>query len=200
MLTTAIQWTELAICIYISPSIWISPQTPANPTHLGHHRTLSWASSAIKGFLLAIYFTHGSVYIWASLVAQMVKNLPAMQETRVQSLGWEDPLEESLTIHSSILVWRIHMDRGAWRATVHGVAKSWTWMSEWAQVCVYIYQSQSPNSSHPASPHHLHTYVLNACFPIPALQIAQVDPYCFSRFHIYTLTYLFTLSDLFHSV
>ena len=61
-----------------------------------------------------------------SLVAQMVKNLPAMQETRVQSLGWEDPLEESLTIHSSILVWRIHMDRGAWRATVHGVAKSWT--------------------------------------------------------------------------
>ena len=42
-------------------------------------------------------------YSWASLVAQMVKNLPAMWETWVQSLGWEDPLEESMAIHSSIL-------------------------------------------------------------------------------------------------
>ena len=58
-----------------------------------------------------------------SLVAQMVKNLPAMQETQVQSLGEEDPLEKELAIHSSILAWRIP-DRGAWRATVHGVTKS----------------------------------------------------------------------------
>ena len=43
----------------------------------------------------------------ASLVAQMVKNLPAMQETQVLSLGWEDPLEEGMTTHSSILAWRI---------------------------------------------------------------------------------------------
>ena len=42
----------------------------------------------------------------------------------VQSLGWEDPLEEGMAIHSSILTWRIPMDRGAWRATVHGVTKS----------------------------------------------------------------------------
>ena len=55
----------------------------------------------------------------------MVKNLPAIQETRVRSLGWEDPLEEGMTIHSSILAWRIPIDRGAWWATVHGVAKSW---------------------------------------------------------------------------
>ena len=60
------------------------------------------------------------------LVAQMVKNPPIMQETRVQSLGWKDPLEEGMTTHSSILAWRIPVDRGAWRATVHGVAKSWT--------------------------------------------------------------------------
>ena len=46
-------------------------------------------------------------YSWASLVAQMVKNLPAMQETWVQSLGWEDPLEEGMAAHSSILAWRI---------------------------------------------------------------------------------------------
>ena len=61
---------------------------------------------------------------WASLVAQMVKNLPAMQETQVQYLDWEDPLEEGIATHSSILAWRIPMEKGAWQATVHGVAKS----------------------------------------------------------------------------
>ena len=65
-------------------------------------------------------------YSWASLVAQLVKNLPAMWETWVRSLGWEDSLEESVTINSSILVWRIPMDRGAWWATVHRVTKSQT--------------------------------------------------------------------------
>ena len=45
--------------------------------------------------------------IWASLVAQMVKNLPAMWETQVRSLGWEDPLEKEMVTHSSILAWRI---------------------------------------------------------------------------------------------
>ena len=45
--------------------------------------------------------------MWASLVAQMVKNLPAMQETQVLSLGWEDPLEKETATHSSILAWRI---------------------------------------------------------------------------------------------
>ena len=46
-------------------------------------------------------------YSWTSLVAQLVKNLPAMWETWVQSLGWEDPLEKEMAIHSSILAWRI---------------------------------------------------------------------------------------------
>ena len=46
-------------------------------------------------------------YSWASLVAQMVENLPAMRETWVQSQGWEDPLEEGMATHSSILAWRI---------------------------------------------------------------------------------------------
>ena len=44
----------------------------------------------------------------------MIKNLPAMQETWVQSSGWEEPLEKGMTTHSSILAWRIPMDRGAW--------------------------------------------------------------------------------------
>ena len=46
-------------------------------------------------------------YSWASLVAQLVKNPPAMWETWVQSLGWEDPLEKGKATHSSILAWRI---------------------------------------------------------------------------------------------
>ena len=62
----------------------------------------------------------------AFLVAQMIKNPPAMWETWVQSLVWEEPLEECMATHSSILAWRISIDRGAWRATVHGVAKSQT--------------------------------------------------------------------------
>ena len=70
------------------------------------------------------------LYFWASLVGQTVKNLPAVWETWVQFLGWEDPLEDGLAIHTSNLVWRICMDRGAWRATVHGVAKSWTRLSD----------------------------------------------------------------------
>ena len=69
---------------------------------------------------------HSLQYFGVSLVAQMVKNLPAMQETWVRSLDWKDPLEEGMATHSSILAWRISMDRGAWRGTVHGVTKSWT--------------------------------------------------------------------------
>ena len=67
-----------------------------------------------------------SVYTWATLVAQLVKNSPAIQETPVQSLGGEDSLEEGMATHSSILAWRIPMDRGAGQATVHGIAKSRT--------------------------------------------------------------------------
>ena len=53
----------------------------------------------------------------------MVKNLPAMRQTWVQSLGWEDPLEEGMAAHSSTLAWRISMDKGAWWAIVHGVTE-----------------------------------------------------------------------------
>ena len=63
---------------------------------------------------------------WASLVAQLVKKSFAMRETWVQSLGWEDSLEEHMASHSSILAWKIPMERGAWWATVHGVTESQT--------------------------------------------------------------------------
>ena len=62
----------------------------------------------------------------ASLGAHLINNPPAMWETWVQSLGWEDPLEEGMATHSSILAWSTPMDRGAWWAAVHRVIKSQT--------------------------------------------------------------------------
>ena len=63
-------------------------------------------------------------YSWVSLVAQLVKNLPAMQETSVRSLGWEDPLENGKATHSSTLAWRTPRT-----VSFHGVAKSQTQLS-----------------------------------------------------------------------
>ena len=62
-------------------------------------------------------------------MAQKVRNLPAMQETWFWSLAWEDPLEKGMANHSSILAWRIPVDRGDWWAAIPGVAKSWTRLS-----------------------------------------------------------------------
>ena len=59
----------------------------------------------------------------------MVKHPPAVRETWVQSLGQEDPLEEGMATHSSILAWGIPMDIGGWQAAVHGFAKSQTQLS-----------------------------------------------------------------------
>ena len=60
----------------------------------------------------------------------VVKNPPAMKEMPVLSLGWEDPLEEGMATHSSILAWRIPVDTGAWWATVHRATKSWTQLKQ----------------------------------------------------------------------
>ena len=80
---------------------------------------LGWEDPPKKGW------TIHSIISWASLVAQSVKkNAPSMWEIWVPFLGWEDPLEEGMATHSSILTWKIPMDRGAWRATVHGITES----------------------------------------------------------------------------
>ena len=63
--------------------------------------------SVLTEHLLCTQFNMYSCKTWASLVAQMVKNLPAMWETQVWSLGWEESLEREMATHSSILVWRI---------------------------------------------------------------------------------------------
>ena len=61
--------------------------------------------------------------VLVSLVAQTVKDPPAIWETWIPSLGWEDPLEEGMVTHSSILAWRILMDRGASKATSMGLQR-----------------------------------------------------------------------------
>ena len=107
---------------------------------------------------------------WASLVTQLVKKSPAMQDTWVQSLGWEGPLEKGMSTHSSILAWKIPYspwgqgydnslqysclenpkDRGAWQSTVHGVTKSWARLSDFtsfhisiSQMCIFLAEYKS---------------------------------------------------------
>ena len=70
------------------------------------------------------------IYISGFPGGSAVKNLTAMQETQVQSLGRENSLEKEMATHSSMLAWENPMDRGAWRATVRGVAKSQTELSD----------------------------------------------------------------------
>ena len=73
--------------------------------------------------LLYIYVCIHKICIWASLMTQTAKNLPAMQETQVHSLDQEEPLEKGVATNSSILV-ENSKDRGAWWAIVHEIAKS----------------------------------------------------------------------------
>ena len=68
---------------------------------------LSKNDSFISCFSVSMIFISSPSLLWASLVAQLVKNLPAMWETGFQSLGWEDPLEKGKATHPSVLAWRI---------------------------------------------------------------------------------------------
>ena len=91
----------------------------------------------LKYFLLACKQIFIFIYAGASLVAQMVRNPPAMQGIWVQCMDWEDPLEKGMTTHSSI---KASMDRGAWQPTVHGVAKSQTPLNDFnfTYLCKFI--------------------------------------------------------------
>ena len=68
-------------------------------------------------------------YTRVSLVVQMVKESACSTGDLGRSLGWEDPLEEEMATHSSMLAWRIPMGRGVWQATVHSITKSQTRLS-----------------------------------------------------------------------
>ena len=91
---------------------------PSPPVIISHLDNPTWLPPHWALHAATVTFT-------ASLVAQMVKNLPAMEDIRVWFLDWEDPLEKGMATYSSILAWRIPKT-GAWRATVHGVTRSWT--------------------------------------------------------------------------
>ena len=69
-------------------------------------------------------FSTQLIHFWrASLIAQSVKNLPAMQETQVRFLGWEDPLEREMAVSHQYSHLGNPVDRGAWRAAVHGITR-----------------------------------------------------------------------------
>ena len=73
------------------------------------------------------------MYVRVSLVAQLVKSPPAMQDTWIRFLGWEDPLEKGMATHFSTLAWRI-----PWTLLVHGVVKSWTPLSDFHFTSLYV--------------------------------------------------------------
>ena len=100
-LITGLRW-----CLQIS-----SPQLLCFSFIFSSSKVSYWVQPTVKGGRIKLPLLEG------------VKNLQAMWETWVQSLGWEDPLEEGMATHSSMLAWRIPMDRGAWWATVHGVTE-----------------------------------------------------------------------------
>ena len=102
MLVPAVQWSESVTRVHI-PCLLKIPFPSRSPQSIEY----SSLCCTVGPYPLSILYT--VVYIWASQVSQWVKNLPAMQEmqkTAVWSLGWEDPLEEGMATHSSILAWR----------------------------------------------------------------------------------------------
>ena len=121
-LPRVIVWRQLAECL----STVVSRLLPCgHSTFHGSHK--DWQPEVSGTHWMFQWEGRGPRDIWASLVAQMVTTLPAMQETQVWSLGQEDPLEKETATHCSILAWRIPWTV-AWWATVHGVTKSRTWL------------------------------------------------------------------------
>ena len=118
MLISTVQQSESALCIHISPRFggllshleyWVGfPESSAGKEPTCTTGDPTWIPGSRGSPAEGTGYSHQ--YSWASLVAQTVKNPPAIQETWVWSLGWEVPLEEGMATHSSILAWRIPMD------------------------------------------------------------------------------------------
>ena len=114
----------------------------------------NWRRIALKcclGFLhTTTWISHKYTYIESSLVAQMVKHLPAMRETRVRSLGWEDLLEKEMATHSSTLAWRIPWMEEPGRLQSMGLQRV---EHDWA-TSLHIHISPSSWTSLPSPPSH----------------------------------------------
>ena len=109
MLVSAIQQHDSAISIQCPLPLRSPSHPPSHPSRSSQSTELS--SLCYTAASHAVYFTHGNVYVWVSLVAQTEKNLPAMQETWVQSLGWEDPLEKQMATTPVLLPGKSHGQR-----------------------------------------------------------------------------------------
>ena len=160
------------LCVYTYPLFF------GFPSHLGHQRALGRTPCALQQLLL-IYSIHSISSVWASLVAQLVKNPPAAWETWVPSLGWEDPLENGTATHSSTLAWRI-----PWTIP-RGYTELDTTKRLWLSPAVCICRSQSP------TPLGIHPYLCSLYLCLVLLYNKIIYASCF-RFHIYTyIWYLF---------
>ena len=160
------------LCVYTYPLFF------GFPSHLGHQRALGRTPCALQQLLL-IYSIHSISSVWASLVAQLVKNPPAAWETWVPSLGWEDPLEKGTATHSSTLAWRI-----PWTIP-RGYTELDTTKRLWLSPAVCICRSQSP------TPLGIHPYLCSLYLCLVLLYNKIIYASCF-RFHIYTyIWYLF---------
>ena len=123
-------YTYISVCIYIYLPSFLG--FPCHPTPLARHRVLGWTPCDVYHSFLPVIYS-------ASLVAHMVKHLPTMWKTRVQSLGQEDPLEKEMATTPVFLPVN-PMDGGAWQATIHGVTKSQTQLSNFNCCCqLFIY-------------------------------------------------------------
>ena len=125
MLPGARHLTKMSEVGHVGPAATWSMYASSKGHHgLGHCcQTSQFLDLWARNIWLQMPFT-------ASLVAPLVKKLPAMQETWVWSLGWEDPLEKEMTTHSSILAWRIRGQRSLGGYSPGG-CKSWTWLSDY---------------------------------------------------------------------
>ena len=110
--------------VYIEPSLW--PWDDSSLVRCMIFFMCYWTEFA--NILLRHFASIFIKDIGYNTLARMVKNLPAMRETQVRSLGWEDPLEKGMATHSSCL--ENSMDREAWQAAIHGVTKSQTRLSD----------------------------------------------------------------------
>ena len=134
-------WSPRVVQLHLGgllPSLARGPAHPPSspsPTQLPVHGDLKMRRDTIMP-LFKEHLEPLFIFIFLNFYLSVVGKEPACQcrrhEIQIWSLCQEDPLEKKMTTHSSILAWRIPMDRGAWQATVHGVAKSWTqlkWLS-----------------------------------------------------------------------
>ena len=99
--------------------------------------------------------TH-SIKTWTSLVAQTLRSVPGMREALVQSLGQEDPLEKEMATHFKYSCLENPMDGGAWQATVYGVTKSQTGLSNFTSTCLPVGMMQDTHA-------HTHTRSIKTC-------------------------------------